>query len=165
MAYFAKLGINGKVISVTPLADKHCQGADGTELEEVGRQYLENVHGWPLWKKTSYGTVAGKHYTYDENGNRSLSADQSKMFRGNYAGIGFTYDEDKDAFIPPKPGTNWVYDETIFGWKTTVERPTNEQILTMQNHKAIIWDDDNARWRNQSGNKYWDPDTSTWIDY
>ena len=163
MAHFAKISLNNKVLSVHTVEDELILNADNQVDESVGQQYLELHNNWPreLWIQTSYHTKANKHY----NDDGSLSSDQSKAFRGNYAGIGFTYDEDKNAFIPPKPGTNWVYDETIFGWKTTVERPTVEQIMTMQNHKAIIWDDDNARWRNQSGNKYWDPDTSTWIDY
>ena len=51
MAHYAKLGINSKVIAVHVVADKDCQNADGIEDEEVGRQFLENIHNWPLWKK------------------------------------------------------------------------------------------------------------------
>ena len=82
MAHYAKLGINSKVIAVHVVADKDCQNADGIEDEEVGRQFLENIHNWPLWKKTSYNTAGNKH----------SSGDDSKAFRGNYAGIGMTYD-------------------------------------------------------------------------
>ena len=57
MAHYAKLGINSKVIAVHVVADTDCQNADGIEDEEVGRQFLENIHNWPLWKKTSYNTA------------------------------------------------------------------------------------------------------------
>ena len=58
MAHFAKLGINSKVIGVEVVADDDCKNADGVEDESVGIQFLENIHGWPLWKKTSYNTRA-----------------------------------------------------------------------------------------------------------
>ena len=61
MAHYAKLGINSKVIAVHVVADKDWQNADGIEDEEVGRQFLENIHNWPLWKKTSYNTMGNKH--------------------------------------------------------------------------------------------------------
>ena len=64
-----------------------------------------------LWKQTSYNTLGGVHYTDGEP-----SEDQSKAFRGNYAGIGFTYDEELDAFIPPKPTEDAILDESTFSW-------------------------------------------------
>ena len=62
MAHFAKLGINGKVLSVEVVADADTQGADGTELESVGVDFLNKTHGWPLWAKTSYNTRGNKYY-------------------------------------------------------------------------------------------------------
>ena len=59
MAHYAKLGINSKVINVEVVANSDCQNADGVEDEEVGRQFLERIHNWPLWKKTSYNTIGG----------------------------------------------------------------------------------------------------------
>jgi len=53
MAHYAKLGANNKVIAVEVVADADCQNASGVEDEEVGRQFLERIHSWPLWKKTS----------------------------------------------------------------------------------------------------------------
>ena len=79
MAHYAKLGINSKVIGVEVVADADCQNADGIEDEEVGRQFMERIHSWPLWKKTSYNTAGGQH----KSGGTPL--------RGNYAGIGMTY--------------------------------------------------------------------------
>ena len=99
MAHYAKLGANNKVIAVHVVADSDCQNADGVEDEEVGRQFLERIHNWPLWKQTSYNTLNNKH----------SSGDNSKAFRGNYAGIGYTYDEDNDIFIHPKPYACLLY--------------------------------------------------------
>ena len=62
-------------------------------------------------KRTSYNTRGGVHYTDGEP-----SEDQGKAFRGNYAGIGFTYDEDLDAFIPPKPSEDATFDKSTFTW-------------------------------------------------
>ena len=61
MAHYAKLGANNKVIAVHVVADADCQNASGVEDEEVGRQFLERIHSWPLWKKTSYNTSGGQH--------------------------------------------------------------------------------------------------------
>ena len=63
MAHYAKLGANNKVIAVHVVADKDCQNADGVEDEEVGRQFLEHIHHWPLWKKASYQTHPCLLYT------------------------------------------------------------------------------------------------------
>jgi hypothetical protein len=64
-------------------------------------------------KRTSFNTRVGVHFD-PETG--EPSADQSKAFRGNYAGIGFTYDEELDAFIPPKPSEDAILDEVTFSW-------------------------------------------------
>ena len=67
--------------------------------------------------RTSYNTFAGVYYTTDEEGNRVPSEDQTKAFRKNYAGIGYSYDEALDAFIPPMPTEGeWVLDETTCTW-------------------------------------------------
>ena len=112
MAHFAKLGINSKVIGVEVVADADCKNADNIEDEQVGIQFLENIHGWPLWKQTSYNTQANVH---------SLGG---TPFRKNYAGIGHTYDEDRDAFIPPKPYASWVVNETTCVWEAPVAYPS-----------------------------------------
>ena len=110
MAHYAKLGINCKVINVEVVANSDCQNADGVEDEEVGRQFLERIHNWPLWKKTSYNTSGNKHN----------SGDDSKAFRGNYAGIGYTYDEDNDIFMPTKPYTSWVLNTAEARWQSPI---------------------------------------------
>ena len=79
MAHFAKLGMNGKVISVLTLNNGDMLNADGVEDESVGQQYLERHNNWPaqMWIQTSYNTQSNKHN----------SGDDSKAFRGNYFSI------------------------------------------------------------------------------
>ena len=108
MAHYAKLGANNKVISVEVVADKDCKNADGIEDEEVGRQFLERIHSWPLWKRTSYNTFHAQHRL------------GGTPFRGNYAGIGMTYDEDNDIFISKKPYASWTLNVAEARWQSPV---------------------------------------------
>jgi hypothetical protein len=102
MAHFAKLDEN----NVVHLFVRGRQEDDGKEDEL-------NARTGDVYKQTSYNTRGGVHYD-PETG--EPSADQSKAFRGNYAGIGFTYDEALDAFIPPKPSEDATLDESTFSW-------------------------------------------------
>jgi hypothetical protein len=88
--------------------------------------------------QTSYNTLGGVHYTTDEEGNRVPSEDQTKAFRKNYAGIGFTYDEERDAFIPPKPYESWLLDEDTCLWNAPVPYPAEGGPYT--------WDEEIAQW-------------------
>ena len=108
MAHYAKLGANNKVIAVHVVADSDCLNASGVEDEEVGRQFLERIHSWPLWKKTSYNTQGGQH------------KDGGTPLRGNYAGIGMIYDEDNDIFIYKKPYASWVLNVAEARWQSPV---------------------------------------------
>ena len=112
MAHFAKLGSNGKVIQVLTLNNGDMLNADGVEDESVGQQYLEHHNNWPaqMWIQTSYNT----------SGNGHNSGDNSKALRGNYAGIGFIWDEDNQIFWPPKPYASWVKDTTTASWKSPI---------------------------------------------
>jgi hypothetical protein len=168
MAHFAKLGINSKVIGVEVVADADCKNADNNEDESVGIQFLENIHGWPLWKQTSYNTSAGKYYVDDGNGKKVLGGDQSKALRKNYAGIGHTYDEDRDAFIPPKPYASWVLNETTCGWEAPVAFPTVEEYGDPAKLYVISWDETNTRWtatdqETPTGNFRWDASAKAWV--
>jgi hypothetical protein len=98
MAHFAKLGANSKVIQVLTLNNEDMLNADGVEDEAVGQQYLELHNNWPaqMWIQTSYNTSGNQH----KEGGTAL--------RGNYAGIGYTWDEDNNIFWPPKPYASWV---------------------------------------------------------
>ena len=93
MAHFAKLGANGKVIQVLTLDNKDMLNADGVEDESVGQQYLETHNNWPaqMWIQTSYNTQGNTH----SGGGTPL--------RGNYAGIGYTWDEDCLLYTSPSP--------------------------------------------------------------
>ena len=116
MAHYAKLGANNKVIAVHVVADSDCQNADGVEDEEVGRQFLERIHSWPLWKQTSY----------------------NDNIRKNFAGVGHTYDEDRDAFIAPKPFASWILNEETCQWDAPVVKPDDGQ--------RYFWNEDTQQW-------------------
>jgi hypothetical protein len=144
MAHFAKLGANGKVIQVLTLDNKDMENADGVEDESVGQQYLEIHNNWPaqMWIQTSYNT----------SGNTHNSGDDSKSFRGNYAGIGYTWDEDNQIFWPKKPYASWVKNLTTAGWDSPIgDAPELTAEQTSQNeagtHKwGYIWNEDNTTW-------------------
>ena len=112
MAHFAKLGANGKVIQVLTMDNDKMLNADGVEDEAVGQQWLETHNNWPaqMWIQTSYNTQGNKHN----------SGDDSKAFRGNYAGIGYEWDEDNNIFLPKKPYASWVKDLTTASWKSPI---------------------------------------------
>ena len=135
MAHYAKLGANNKVISVEVVADKDCQNADGIEDEEVGRQFLERIHSWPLWKQTSYNTQGNKH----------KSGDDSKALRGNYAGIGMTYDEDNDLFLPKKPFVSWTLNVAEARWQSPIGDAPELSEEEMTTHR-YEWNESTGAW-------------------
>ena len=105
MAHFAKIGLNSKVISVHSVHNNELKDANGVEDENLGIEFLTTLHGWAIWKQTSY----------------------NNNFRKNYAGIGYTYDESRDAFIPPKPYASWVLNEDTCLWDAPKPVPTLTQ--------------------------------------
>ena len=166
MAHFAKIGINSKVIGVHAVDNKDLLNADGVEDESVGKQFLERIHGWPLWVQTSYNTRGCKHYKEDG----TESDDQSKALRKNYAGIGWTWDEDRNAFYEPKPYASWVLNETSCLWEPPVARPSVETYGSGEDAKGynIAWDETNTRWiatdqEDPVGNFKWDASASAWV--
>jgi hypothetical protein len=123
MASFAKIGLNSKVIEVQSVVNEVLHDSNGVEQESIGVDFLTKLTGWAIWKQTSYNTHKGIHI----NG--------ETPFRKNYAGIGYTYDEDRDAFIPKKPYNSWILNETTCQWEAPVIKPNdgnmynwNEQI-------------------------------------
>ena len=144
MAHFAKLGANGKVIQVLTLDNKDMLNADGVEDESVGQQYLELHNNWPaqMWIQTSYNTSGNKHN----------SGDDSKAFRGNYAGIGYEWDEDNNMFFPKKPYASWVKNTTDARWQSPIgDAPALTAEQTSQNeadtHKWFyVWNEANQSW-------------------
>jgi len=144
MAHFAKLGLNGKVIAVLTLNNSDMLNASGVEDESVGQQYLERHNNWAaqLWIQTSYNTRGGKYYNTD-----GTEGDQSKALRGNYAGIGYTWDEDNNIFLPKKPYDSWIKDVATASWKSPIgDAPalTEEQKTAMSyyqwNESVQSWD-------------------------
>lgn len=101
MANFAELDSNNIVLRVIVLDDSLMEDGQGSRVEQLGIDFLQNLLGAEtIWKQTSYNTKAGIYYN---QGTSVVSEDQSKAFRKNYAGIGYSYDSTRDAFINPKP--------------------------------------------------------------
>ena len=149
MAHFAKLGANGKVIQVLTLDNKDMLNADGVEDEAVGQQYLKQPNNWAsqMWIQTSYNTRGGKYYNAD-----GTEGDQSKAFRGNYAGIGYTWDEDNELFFPKKPYPSWVKHLATASWKSPIgDAPNLTAEQTSQNEAgthnwSYNWNEDGQSW-------------------
>ena len=122
MAHFAKLGVNGKVIAVHSLDNSKLLNADSVEDETVGQQELQRIHGWPaaMWIKTSYNTRGNTYY----NADGTEHSDQSKALRGNYAGIGYTWDEDNEIFWPKQPHTSWSKNTSTAAWDAPITYPS-----------------------------------------
>jgi hypothetical protein len=116
MAHFAKLE-NNVVTQVIVVSNQDILNAQGQESEEKGIAFCSNILGG-TWKQTSY------------NGNT----------RKNYAGIGYIYDESRDAFIAPKPYASWTLDETKAQWKAPVAMPTDDKRYTW-NEETKSWDE------------------------
>jgi len=144
MAHFAKLGANGKVIQVLTCDNEVMKDADGNEIEANGQQWLEQHNNWPaqMWIQTSYNTSNNTH----------SSGDNSKAFRGNYAGIGYTWDEDNNIFWPKKPYASWVQDLTNANWKSPIgDAPALTAEQTSQNEADThewyyVWNEANQSW-------------------
>ena len=111
MASFAKIGLNGKVIEVQSVVNEVINDSNGVEQESIGIDFLTKLTGWAIWKQTSYNTHGGVH----NNGGTPL--------RKNHAGIGYTYDETRDAFIPPKPFNSWILNEDTCIWESPLSYP------------------------------------------
>ena len=117
MASFAKIE-NNIVIAVHSVVNEVLKDSNGIEQETIGIEFLKNLHGQGTnWKQTSY----------------------NKTFRKNHAGIGYTYDLQRDAFIPPKPFNSWVLNEQTCNWDAPVARPNDEGLYTW-NESTLSWD-------------------------
>ena len=121
MAHFAKLGIGNKVLTVEVVHN------DVATTEQAGVDFLNNLYKTnDIWKKTSYNTIGGVHLL------------GGTPFRKNYAGIGFKYNEARDAFIPARPFNSWTLNEETCLWESPVAYPTDGQ--------RYIWNEDNQSW-------------------
>lgn len=90
-----------------------------------------------LWIQTSYNTFGGIHYNPTTG---EPSSDQSKSLRKNFAGVGFTYDETRDAFIPLKLYDSWVLNEETCLWEPPIKEPSSDG-------KYYIWDESAVNWK------------------
>lgn len=93
------------------------------------------------WIQTSYNTRGGIHYEANSN---NVSEDQSKALRGNYAGIGYTYDSTLDAFYSPQPFTSWNLDTGSYLWEAPVAYPTGD--ATGSYSGSYEWNEDTTNW-------------------
>jgi hypothetical protein len=129
MASFAKIGLNSKVIEVLSVHNNVLKDSNGVEQEVNGIDFLTKLTGWAIWKQTSYNTSGGVH---------TLGG---TPFRKNHAGIGYTYDEDRDAFIAPKPFNSWILNEDTCRWEAPVVKPDDGQKYswneTIQNWELV----------------------------
>lgn len=161
MAHYAKLDENNNVISVEVVANSDCIDSEGIENEETGRAFLENIHGWSLWKKCSYNTKGGKYY----NSDNTLATDQTKAFRKNYPATGYTYDANKDAFIPPKPFESHTLNETTCEWESSVPFPSTVDVKDENNTIWPSWNETNLRWEysDDTNSYYWNETDTDWV--
>jgi len=121
MAHFAKLGAGNIVLAV------HIVSNDIATTEQAGIDFLNNLYkSRDIWRQTSYNTYAGEH---------SLGG---TPFRKNFAGVGYRYDQTKDAFIPPQPYNSWTLNETTCVWDPPVPYPSDGKIY--------IWNETTKQW-------------------
>ena len=128
MAHFAKLGVGNKVLRVEVVSN------DIATTEKAGIDFLNNLYGTnDVWKQTSFNTIGGVH----ESG--------GTPFRKNYAGVGFRYDQTRDAFIPPKPFNSWTLNEDTCLYDPPIAKPelTQEEL---DNGNRYEWNEDNQTW-------------------
>ena len=120
MAHFAELDANNVVQRVIVVANKDTADANGNEVESIGVAFCQKLFGG-TWVQTSY------------NGNK----------RKNYAGVGYTYNADIDAFVPPKPYASWVLNDAA-QWEAPVAMP--EDAGTGEPPKMYQWDEATTSW-------------------
>jgi len=139
MAHFAKISDTSQVLAVHVVTNSDCLNADGVEDETTGQQFLERLFSWPasMWVQTSYNTSQGIHRL----GGTPL--------RGNYAGIGYIWDEDNNLFYGKKPYASWVLNTTTASWHSPIgDAPalTAEQEADTENRYHYDWNEVGQSW-------------------
>jgi hypothetical protein len=126
MAHFAKIrNLDNTVVHVSGVDNWNITDGNGVEQESIGITYLESIHGVDpdyIWRQTSY----------------------NNKIRKNYAGVGYTYDAERDAFIPPKPFASWLLNEDTCLWESPVPYPTD--VGTEEEPKIYTWDEETTNW-------------------
>ena len=128
MASFAKIE-NNIVKTVVSVVNEVLKDSNGVEQENIGIQFLKTLYNEPnaIWKQTSYNTVGGVHLL------------GGTPFRKNHAGIGYTYDQQRDAFIPQKPYNSWILNEQTCNWEAPVARPDDNNMYKW-NEEILNWE-------------------------
>ena len=128
MASFAKLNSENIVIAVESVVNDVLRDSNGVEQETIGIQFLRTLYNEPnaIWKQTSYNTHGGVH---NKNGT---------PLRKNHAGIGYIYDQQRDAFIAPKPFNSWILNESTCNWESPIPYPTDGNRYTW-NEETLSW--------------------------
>ena len=131
MAHFAKISEENIVLQVLTLDNNDMLNEAGVATESVGQVYLETHNNWPshLWIQTSYNTESNEHKL------------GGTAFRGNYAGIGFTWDSDNEIFWSPKQYDSWTKDIASASWKSPLgDSPNlNSEQQNQNNAKSHTW--------------------------
>ena len=126
MAHFAEINDSNRVIRVVVVDDRDTQDENGDEVESIGAKYLSDGFGG-TWVRTSYNTNGGVHRL------------GGTPFRKNYAGIGVTYDEGRDAFMDTQPFPSWTLNEDTCQWEPPVSFPTDG--------KTYFWNEETTSWK------------------
>jgi len=137
MAHFAKISETNEVLAVLTVDNKDVLNADGVEDETVGQAYLEQHNNWPaqMWIQTSYNTSGGTH------------KDGKAPLRGNYAGIGYTWDEDNNLFYGKKPFASWVLNTTTASWHSPIgDAPDDLTDEEKAAHTHYVWNEGTGAW-------------------
>jgi hypothetical protein len=121
MAHFAKLGTGNIVENVISVNNVVITDANGVEQEQLGNDFINKLYNTrDVWKQTSY----------------------NNNFRKNYAGIGYHYDQTRDAFIPHKPFNSWILNEDTCRWESPVDMPTTE----LEDNQYYYWNESIINW-------------------
>ena len=124
MAHYAELNENNEVIYVCYIPNDDIKDGNGDEIEQLGIDHLHLHHG---------------------SDRRWIQTSRSRSFRKNWAGIGYIYREDLDAFIPPQPYPSWILNEDIGLWESPIKRPelTEEQ---QNDFFYYVWNEETLNW-------------------
>ena len=146
MAHFVKLDENNIVVNGFAIHDNELKDNENNEQEILGIKFCVKLFGEGNYKQTFYDGTSRK----------------------NYAGVGYTYDETRDAFIGPKPYASWTLNETSCTWHAPVTYPSVTEYGDPAKAYRISWDESNTRWiatdqEDPAGNFRWDASASNWV--
>ena len=142
MAHFAKISDENIVLSVLTMDNHAMVNEEGQEVESLGQQWLQKHNNWPAdkWIQTSYNTFQNVH------------SKGGTPFRGNYAGVGYTWDASNNIFWPPKPYNSWVQDIPNAKWTSPIgDAPT--LVGGDVDEFRYLWDEENQTWNKTSFNE------------